>query len=114
MGALFSSEETVITIWRKHEHDIMSVVDSLTETFLSQYCSLNTDDYTPDIQVLVSAFDEYTYQRLPAKQWESYQYNMSPYAKFQQLFKRHPTVTLLTSSRIVVGVKLLKWPRPKL
>jgi len=108
MGAFLSKEDTVVTIWRQHEQDILRQVGELADAFIQKYCTVEPHDYMPNVHALICAFDEYIMQYLPAQQWESYKYNTALATRFEHLVQKYPHVRVL-SHDIVVGIALTRW-----
>lgn len=115
MGLLLSREETVYTIWKKHEEDIKEKVRELSKDFVKQYCSTEPDDYMQDGMVLMYAFNEYLSKKMDIKWYDSYMYYTSTYDRYKLLFgdkELYPHVRTVSGTSTIIGVCLKKWILP--
>ena len=109
MGLLFSREETVITVWKKHEHDIMEQARTCAATFIEKYCEFGQGFYTENRYVFVFAFTDYLKKNMSPLHWDAFMYNTSISDRFHMLFDSRYDI-MWHPRDIIVGVKLLFWP----
>jgi hypothetical protein len=111
MGGIFSYlfDDTVTTIWRKHEKHIEKTVQQSADIFKRRYCTVSPEAFCGDYKVLITAFDEYVRTLLPDPYWEAYMYHHSYYSKYKLAFSEFE----VKRNGICVGINLVKWPHNK-
>ena len=67
MGNILSyfTQDTVITIWRKHEQTIEKKIIRCVQCFKDKYCIISPEAYCTDYRIIITAFDEYVRKHLP-------------------------------------------------